>query len=138
MIEHVLRLLPGQDLLQTVSDYCKKYNIEGAYIGTGVGSLAKINFRKGDTRKRLILEGSYEIVSMVGTVSKSGEHIHASISDEDFNVLGGHLDRGCIVKSTAEIVLIELEKYELTRSKDIMTGYKSLIVITTNNAKSNN
>lgn len=126
MIEHVLRLLPGEDLLETVDTYCKKHQINAAYIGTCVGSLSQVVFRKGVTRHRLTLKGDFEIVSMVGTVSKGGNHIHASVSDLDFNVQGGHIMDGCIVQTTAELVIIELESYELSRSKDLLSGYKSL------------
>lgn len=135
MVEHVLRLLPGEDLLETVDDYCQKHNIEAAFIGTCVGSLSKVAFRKGVTRHKLTLRGNYEIVSMEGTVSKGGNHIHASVSDLDFNVKGGHLMYGTIVQTTAELVLIELESYELSRSKDIMSGYKSLKIREIRDAK---
>ncbi len=128
MIEHVLRLLPGEDFLETVDAYCHKHNIEAAFIGTCVGGLSSVTFRKGVTRDRLTLQGSYEIVSMEGTVSKGGTHIHASVSDIDFNVRGGHLTYGTIVQTTAELVIIELESYELSRSKDLLSGYKSLKV----------
>ncbi len=137
MVEHVLRLSPGEDLLGTIDAYCQKYHIEAGFIGTCVGSLSQVTFRKGVTRHLLTLNGSFEIVSMEGTVSKGGNHIHASISDLDFNVKGGHLMQGTIVQTTAEIVIIELESYELSRSKDILSGYKSLKVIQIREAKNN-
>ncbi len=63
---------------------------------------------------------------MVGTVSKGGLHIHASVSDDDFKVRGGHLVTDTLVQSTAEIVIVELENYELSRSKDLGSSYKTL------------
>ncbi len=137
MVEHVLRLLPGEDLLETVDNYCKKYKIEAAFIGTCVGSLSQVSFRKGVTRHQLTLKGNYEIVSMEGTVSKGGNHIHASVSDLDFNVRGGHLMYGTVVQTTAELVIIELESYELSRSKDILSGFKSLKIREIREAKGN-
>ncbi|HZJ86923.1 MAG TPA: PPC domain-containing DNA-binding protein [Erysipelothrix sp.] len=137
MVEHVLRLLPGEDFLETVDNYCLKHNIEAAFIGTCVGGLSQVTFRKGVTRERLTLKGNYEIVSMEGTVSKGGTHIHASVSDIDFNVRGGHLTYDTIVQTTAELVIIELESYELSRSKDLLSGYKSLKVRIIKEAKDN-
>lgn len=134
MKEHVLRLTPGQDVIEEISTYCEQHLIEAAYIGTCVGSLSNVAFRKGYTKTQLRLRGTYEIVSAVGTVSKGGHHIHMSVSDHDFQVLGGHLDMGSIVLTTVELVIIELEDYELTRSRDLGTGYKTLKVTGTRSA----
>ncbi|AMC93111.1 DNA-binding protein [Erysipelothrix larvae] len=127
MKEHVIRLMPGDDLIGALENYCQKYEIEAAYIGTCVGSLSQVRFRKGHSKTVNTIIGPLEIVSCVGTLSKGGNHIHASVSDEDFYVRGGHLVQGCIVQSTAEIVLVQLENYELSRSKDV-SGYKTLII----------
>lgn len=130
MKEHILRLMPGEDLIVSLDKYCQKYQIEAAYIGTCVGSLAKVSFRKGYNQMLVSLEGPFEIVSLVGTLSKGGIHLHAAVSDEHFQVRGGHIVVGCTVKSTAEIVVIELEEYQLTRSKDEISGYKELRITT--------
>ena len=44
-----------------------------------------------------------------------------AVSDDSFNVRGGHVIGGCIVH-TGE----ELENYELNRSKDLATEYKTM------------
>lgn len=128
MKEHVVRLKPGEDLLEAISSYCSKHVIEAAYIGTCVGSLSTVTFRKGYTKTQMTLRGTYEIVSAVGTLSKGGHHIHMSVSDSDFQVLGGHIDRNTVVLTTVELVLIELESFELMRTIDATTGYKTLVV----------
>lgn len=137
MVEHVLRLSPGEDLLEVIDAYCLKHQIEAAYIATCVGSLSQVSFRKGVTKHRLTLKGTYEIVSMEGTVSKGGNHIHGAVSDHDFNVKGGHFMLGTIVQTTAEVVIVELESYELSRSKDLLSGYKSLKIREIREAKNN-
>lgn len=126
MKEHVIRLMPGEDLLLTLDHYCQKHQIEAAYVGTCVGSLSQVVFRKGHTRTLLTLKGPFEIMGLSGTISKGGYHLHASVSDDEFKVRGGHLVVGSIVLSTAEVVLVELENYELSRSKDLTSGYKTL------------
>lgn len=138
MKEHVIKLMPGDELLRSIENYCYKHDIEAGYIGTCVGSLSQVCFRKGYTRTKLTLKGPFEIVSMEGTVSKGGLHIHASVSDDDFKVRGGHLVSNTFVQSTAEIVIVELENYELSRSRDLGSQYKSLKIIEISDAKSEN
>lgn len=46
-----------------------------------------------------------------------------AVSDESFNVRGGHVIGGYIVYTG-----VELENYELNRSKDLTTGYKTMFV----------
>ncbi|MEG0327342.1 MAG: DNA-binding protein [Erysipelothrix sp.] len=128
MKEHILKLMPGEDFLAALDNYCKKFDISAAYIGTCVGSLSKVMLRKGYDKSLLKLDGPYEIVSCVGTLSKTGMHIHGSVSDREFRVYGGHLIGGCTIQSTCEVVIIELENHELTRSKGEMSGYKELVI----------
>lgn len=129
MVEHVLKLKPGQDLLIELDKYCKKYNIEAGYIGTGVGSLSRVSFRKGYERTTLTLDGAFEMVSLSGTLSQGGMHIHMAISDEQFNVIGGHAKVGCIIRSTAEIVIIQLNDHQLRRHNQNVHGHKELHIV---------
>jgi hypothetical protein len=54
-------------------------------------------------------DGPFEIVSMTGTVSFHGSHLHISISDENGKTIGGHLVFGCKIYTTAEMVIAVLE-----------------------------
>ncbi|QIK69859.1 DNA-binding protein [Erysipelothrix sp. HDW6C] len=135
MKEHVLKLMPGQDLVTALDGYCKKHEIEAAYIGTMVGSLAKVAFRKGFERTLFVMDGPFEIVSCVGTLSRQGMHIHASVSDREFKVYGGHIVMGCHVQSTAEIVIIELENHQLSRTKGELTDFKELRIVEASQCK---
>lgn len=126
MKEHIMKLMPGEDLILSLDKYCKKFEIEAAFIGTVVGSLEKVVFRKGHDQTIQEMKGPFEIVSCVGTLSKNGMHIHISISDTNFQVLGGHIVKGCLVQSTAEIVIIALENHQLTRMKGELTDFKEL------------
>lgn len=126
MKEHAMRLMPGEDLVLALASYCRKHEIDAAYIGTVVGSLSKVAFRKGHDNSMRVQEGPFEIVSCVGTLSHQGMHLHASVSDQEFRVIGGHMTQGCIVQSTAEVILIELHDYELRRTKGEVTGFMEL------------
>ena len=72
------------------------------------------------------LEGDHEIVSVTGTVSHERLHMHVSLSREDLSVIGGHLAEGCIIKTTAEIVLLEMEDVAFGKVFDPATGYHEL------------
>lgn len=126
MQEHILKLLPGEDFIMSVFQYCKKHNIEGAYIGTCVGSFKRVVFRKGYDQTLFTLDGPFEIVSMEGTLSNKGMHIHTAVSDRNFKVYGGHIVSGTIVEHTAELIIIELSEHQLSRSKSNISGFKEL------------
>ena len=133
MKEHIMRLMPGEDLILCIHNYCKKHGVKAGFIGTCVGSFQEVVFRKGYDHTLFTMDGPFEIVSMEGTVSTQGMHIHTAISDKSFKVYGGHLLSGSIVHTTAELVIIELENHELARSKGDLTGYKELKITEINN-----
>jgi len=72
--------------------------------------------------------GHFEIVSLTGTVSINGSHLHISISDSTGETIGGHLMDGCIVYTTAEIVLLSSDNFEFKREKDGSTPWEELQV----------
>jgi predicted DNA-binding protein with PD1-like motif len=74
------------------------------------------------------MERDFEIVSMEGTLSLDGCHVHIAISDRSGAVIGGHLVGGCIVRTTAEIVLAEVGSHDFRREHDAMTGFAELVV----------
>ena len=128
MIEHVIKLKPGEDLLLAIDHYVSKHKIEAGYIATGVGSLSQVSFRKGFERTSVILDEGYEMISLSGTISVGGHHIHMAVSDRHFNVKGGHVRMGTIIRTTAEIVIIQLDNHELRRHKDELGTHKELHV----------
>ena len=94
---------------------------ETAYMT--VGEVAK---KMGVTVRTL--DEPLEIVSLMGTVSEHGCHLHASFSRADLSAFGGHLLPGCIVNTTAEIVLAEIPDRVFTRQPDGETGYDELVI----------
>ena len=67
-----------------------------------------------------------EIVSLSGTFSEQGMHVHISVCDQELHTFGDHLTSGCIVNTTAEVVLLHLDQWRLTRTLDPATGYDEL------------
>lgn len=123
---YIFRLTKGADLKKSIVDYCITNNIKAGIIGACVGCCYEVNFRLagGETFYHNVRD--YEIVSMTGTISEDGVHIHVSFSDDEGNTIGGHLSDGCLVNTTAEIAIIEVDNYKLTRKFDDTTGYKEL------------
>lgn len=122
------RISPGLDLRKELSAHFLKSGFESAFIITGLGSLSKATLRLADEQVKEF-SGSFEIVSMEGTFSSKGNHIHIAIADASGYVLGGHLKEGCIVHTTVEMVLGEAESVSFTREFDSQTGFKELKII---------
>ena len=72
--------------------------------------------------------GHFEIVSLGGTLSDNGSHIHISISDSTGKTIGGHLQEGCIIYTTAEIIIHSSDEMIFTREKDGTTEWEELHV----------
>jgi hypothetical protein len=72
--------------------------------------------------------GHFEIVSLIGTVSVNGSHVHVSISDSTGKTIGGHLLEGNFIYTTAEIVIQESDDFVFTREKDGSTEWEELQV----------
>ncbi|WP_227990609.1 PPC domain-containing DNA-binding protein [Flavisolibacter ginsenosidimutans] len=123
---HPLRLKPGADLKKEIEAYVKAQNIKAGWIATCAGSLTHYNIRFANQPNGSSGDGHFEIVSLVGTVSTNGSHLHLSISDSTGKTIGGHLLDSNVVYTTAEIVLQEDDAFEFTREKDGSTPWKEL------------
>jgi uncharacterized protein len=125
---HALRLHPGQELKNTIQEFIRDRAIKAGWIAAAVGSLRHYNIRFANQSEGSQADGFFEIVSLVGTLSVNGVHIHISVSDESGTTIGGHLLDGNIVYTTAEIVIAETLEFEFTREKDPSTGYFELVI----------
>lgn len=123
---HALRLKPGQDLRNEIEAYVKRQNIRAGWIVTCVGSLTKTNIRFADQASGATTTGHFEIVSLAGTVSTVGCHLHISVSDETGHTTGGHLLFENVIYTTAEIIIGESRALLFTRAHDSRTGWKEL------------
>ncbi len=126
---HVFRLVYGQDLKQSIIEYCRHNKIHSAAVVTVVGCVYQACLRLADGKTVKTFVSNYEIVSFEGTISNSGVHFHISLSDVEGQTIGGHLMDNTLVNTTAEIVLVDLSnEYQLTREYDEATGYDELVV----------
>jgi predicted DNA-binding protein with PD1-like motif len=129
MKTHTFRLRPGEDLFNSIQKFVDDKNIEAGCVLSCVGSLTHATLRLANRDDFNEYDGFFEIVSMTGTVAVSGSHLHISISDGDGVTLGGHLVPGCIIYTTAEIVIAAFE--DVIYSRELLqndSGYEELVV----------
>lgn len=129
---HAFRLKPGQDLKKEILQYVKEKQIKAGWISTCVGSLTSYNIRFANQPEGHNGSGHFEIVSLTGTVSVNGSHLHLSISDNTGKTIGGHLMDSNIVYTTAEIVILSSDELIFKREKDGSTPWEELQVEETN------
>lgn len=125
---YVLRLMPGQDLRLELERFAKAKHIQAGFILTCAGSLRKTSLRLADKSDSTNFDGKFEIVSLVGTLSPDGPHLHISLSDGTGKTIGGHLVAGCEIYTTAEIVIGDALGLKMTREPDAQSGYNELKV----------
>jgi uncharacterized protein len=123
---HAVRLKPGEDLISAIDRLTKEKNIQAGWIATCAGSLTDYVIRFANQEEATKAGGHFEIVSLTGTVSANGSHIHISISDSTGKTIGGHLMEGCKIYTTAEIIITETTKYTFSREKDGTTPWQEL------------
>lgn len=125
----VLRLRPGDDLIDSIMDFAGKHSIKAGGIVTCVGSLShvRLRFANQNNYEDLDIKGQhFEIVSLVGTFSTTDRHLHLAVANEQGAVFGGHASTGNKVYTTAEIIIVEGLGWIFRREKDPATGYIEL------------
>jgi predicted DNA-binding protein with PD1-like motif len=125
---YAFRLHPGDDLRDSLEALVHQKQWEAAFILTCVGSLTQATLRLANQDQFNTFEGHFEIVSLTGTLSINGSHYHISISDPSGRTIGGHLVSGCLIYTTAEIVIGVLPGYRFTRPVDPQTTFDELLV----------
>ncbi|HEY1930360.1 MAG TPA: PPC domain-containing DNA-binding protein [Caulobacteraceae bacterium] len=132
MRTHAFRLTPGADLKDELARLTKEHALRAACILSCVGSLSRARLRMpravGEAEVFRSFDEPMEIVSLTGTLSSDGLHVHISLARSDGACVGGHLVQGCIINTTAELVIGELSEVEFRRLPDPTTGYRELSV----------
>jgi hypothetical protein len=122
------RLRPGDDLRIGVVALARDSRLLAPIIVTCVGSLSRVALRMAGRPESEYFEGHFEIVSFVGTLAEDGPHLHLAVADATGRTIGGHAQEGSIVRTTAEIVIGELEDVVFSRPVDAATGWDELLI----------
>lgn len=123
-----LRLPPGADLREALEKAVASHDCTAAFVISGIGSLRPARLRLAAAGEPETLDIDLEILTLAGTISASGSHLHMSVAGADGRVLGGHVARGCIVRTTAEVLLVALRDWSFAREPDPATGFAELVV----------
>ncbi len=124
----VVRLKRGDLLKESILKICEKEKIEAGVILSSVGSLKKAFIRNAGATEIKELNKDLEIISLNGTVSMNRIHLHICVSDENLMTYGGHLEKGSVVNTTCELVILILDEYEFDKIYDEETGYNELLI----------
>ena len=86
-----LRLHPGDDLFQALDAWMGEQEAQAGCLISGVGSLSVAQLRLAGAREATGIHGDLEILSLAGTLSSDGAHLHIAVADSIGAVIGGHL-----------------------------------------------
>jgi predicted DNA-binding protein with PD1-like motif/glutaredoxin len=99
-----LHLEPGSDLRRSLEQLAQEQNASGFVLGV-VGNLAQAAFQCPGKIAPTVLRGELEIITLQGTLSPEGVHLHLSLSDGECRVWGGHLEPGSRVLKGADLLV---------------------------------
>lgn len=111
----IARIDKGEEILEQVKEIAQKEKITLASV-QALGAISRFTAGVFKTEEKEYLAneltGSYEIVSLTGTINTmNGEfycHLHISAGNEKGEVFGGHLNRA-IVSATCEMVIRKID-----------------------------
>ena len=111
-----LKLAPGSDLRLSLEMLAKRDGFSGFVLGV-VGNLTKASFQCPGQAEPTVLAGDLEIITLNGTFSPEGVHLHLSLSDGACQVWGGHLEPSTIVQKGVDLLIGVLERRGVTPSR---------------------
>jgi predicted DNA-binding protein with PD1-like motif len=123
-----LRLVPGDDLRVVLEAIARERRLDAAFVLQGIGSLGVAAIRYAGVDHVSELHGDFEILTLAGSLCADGAHLHIAVSDARGAVLGGHVAEGCIVRTTAEVLVACLEGVRFSRETDARTGFGELCI----------
>ena len=121
-----LRLPPGADLRLALEAWMDAQQEQAGCVISAVGSLSLAQLRLAGATQATAIHGELEILSLSGTLSPDGAHLHIAISGSSGAVIGGHLCAGSLVRTTTELVIGLLPEWRFRRELDPVTGYTEL------------
>jgi predicted DNA-binding protein with PD1-like motif len=123
-----LRLLPGDDLRRALEAAVAAHGAAAAFVLSGIGSLSVTKLRLAGADDALDVPGEVEILTLAGSIAANGSHLHMSVADASGRVVGGHAAYGCVVRTTAEVLVVLLPEWRFAREADPSTGFEELVV----------
>jgi predicted DNA-binding protein with PD1-like motif len=123
-----VRLRPKQDLRIALESMLCEHSVSAAFVLQGIGSLSTARIRFAGMNHATELRGDLEILTLSGSLASDGAHLHIAVADAQGRVVGGHVAQGCIIRTTAEILLALLPDYDFSREPDAESGWNELAI----------
>lgn len=123
-----IRLQPGADLRETLEALVRDQAAQAGFVVSGIGSLDGAVLRFANEASAARIDGPMEILSLAGSLTADGAHLHMAVSDGAGRVWGGHVAYGNIVRTTLEALIVALPHWSLSREHDRQTGFPELVV----------
>lgn len=126
------RFREDDDIAESIKKTAQQNDVKaGALILIGALKQAVLGCYKNGEYVNTELRGHVEIASCSGNlaIDEKGEtvlHAHIVVSNEKGQAFGGHLQKGCLVGPTAELIIIEATGINLQRAFDEKTKLKLL------------
>lgn len=83
-----LRLRPGDDLRQALETWMGQQEEQAVRVISAIGSLSVVQLRFAGAAAATTMHGELEILSLSGTLSADGAHLHIAIADSKGAVIG--------------------------------------------------
>ena len=120
----LVRLDPGERLLEGLRDVIRAEGIRQGLVVSGIGTLSDCRLHQAIAgyppnlmtrhQEYLELKGSYEIASIQGIIADGEPHLHITVC-EGSQTIAGHLEDGCVVMGVAEVAMLRSEGAPLRR-----------------------
>jgi predicted DNA-binding protein with PD1-like motif len=123
-----VRIGVGEDLRAALAALPAMHGVDAAFVLQGIGSLSVAQIRYAGRPDCAELRGDLEILTLGGSLAPDGVHLHIAVADAHGRVTGGHMGPGCIVRTTAEVLVGLLPGVRFSREEDPATGFKELVV----------
>lgn len=104
-----LHLDAGSDLHHSLRALAAQEGIDG-FVLSVVGNLSQAAFQCPGGSQPTMLQGDLEVITLQGTLSPHGVHLHLSLSDGQCQVWGGHLEPGTIVQKGVDLLVGVLDR----------------------------
>lgn len=99
-----LHLEAGSDVRRSLEELALQHQA-GGFVLSVVGNLSQAAFACPGRSAPTVLQGELEIITLQGTLSPDGVHLHLSFSDAECQVWGGHLEQGTLVLRGADLLV---------------------------------
>ena len=125
-------IAPGEMLLETIEEACRKHDIRNGMVVSGIGTLKTCTMHYvthtdfPPTNEFYTIKKPMELLSVSGLIADGQPHLHMVVSVMEEEVYCGHLEPECEVLYLAEIGILKCNGLAMERKADTARGVKLL------------